>query len=105
MNVKIRGGTVTDGDAPLCQTCRFATIVSGARLRDEFVECAALSYGYRRITFRVFRCSRYSDKRQPSLRDMESVAWILRSDPRRNEIGFIRSSKLSEEERYVLSND
>ena len=29
MRVKIRGGTVMHGDSPLCQTCRYATIVRG----------------------------------------------------------------------------
>ena len=32
MRVKIRGGTVNHGDPPLCQTCRYATIVRGPAL-------------------------------------------------------------------------
>jgi hypothetical protein len=49
MRVKIRGGTVNDGEPPLCQTCRFATIVKGTRLRDEIVECANLMFGRARV--------------------------------------------------------
>jgi hypothetical protein len=36
---------------------------------------------------------------------MEDIAWVLRSDPLRNRVGFVRSSKLSDEERYVLEED
>lgn len=102
MHIKIRGGTVAHGDAPLCQTCRYATIVKGLALRDEIVECTELAYGRGRITFPVTYCTAYSDRRQPSLRAMEEIAWILRSDPKRNEIGFVRASRLRDRERYVL---
>lgn len=104
MYVKIHGGTVNHGDTPLCQTCRFATIIKGTRLRDEIVECGRLYRGSR-ITFPVTQCSDYADRRRASLREMEELAWILRSDVRRNEIGFVRSSKLSDGERYVLTED
>ena len=105
MYVKIRGGTVTDGHTPLCQTCRHATIVKGSRLRDEFVDCGLLGYGGRQITFPVTYCTSYSDRRQPSLREMEEIAWVLRTDARRHEIGFVRSSKLRDDERFVLTED
>lgn len=36
---------------------------------------------------------------------MEDIAWILRSDPKRNEIGFVRASKLRDRDRYVLLDD
>ena len=44
MRVKIRGGTVNGGEPPLCQTCRYATIVRGPSLRDEIVECQELMF-------------------------------------------------------------
>jgi hypothetical protein len=103
MRVKIRGGTVMHGDTPLCQTCRYATIVKGRTVRDEIVECANVSRG--RITFAVTYCTEYSDRRQPSLREMEDTAWILRSDPKRKQIGFVPGSKLRVHERYVLHDD
>jgi hypothetical protein len=105
MRVKIRGGTVMHGDTPLCQTCRYATIVKGPTLGDEIIECASLQYGHGRITFPVTYCTAYSDRRQASIREMEDIAWILRSDPKRNEIGFMRASKLRERDRYVLVED
>ncbi len=105
MRVKIRGGTVNSGDAPLCQTCRYGTIVRGSRLGDEIVECANLSSARRHITFPVSYCTDYSDRRQPSLREMEETAWILRTDPKRNTIGFVAASKLRVHERFVLDED
>ena len=104
MRVKVQGGTKTDGEGSLCVTCRYATIVRGARLRDEIIECDQL-YGRRRVTFPVVSCSAYSDKRRPSVREMEEIAWILRSDPKRKEIGFVRASALKPRERYVLPEE
>ena len=83
MRLKIRGGTANHTEPSLCLTCRFATIVKGRTLRDEIVECAQLSCGRRRITFAVTACSDYSDKRLPSVREMEEIAWVLRSDPKK----------------------
>jgi len=45
------------------------------------------------------------DRTHPALREMEEIAWILRSDPHRNQIGFVRSCRLPDEERFVLRED
>jgi hypothetical protein len=105
MRIKIRGGTASNGEPSLCLTCRFATIVKGASLRDEIVECSQLSYGRNRVAFPVTQCTEYSDRRQPSLRAMEEIAWVLRSDPTKNEIGFVKRSELTRRERFVLDDD
>src|SRR5260221_8080676 len=105
MRVKIRGGTANQGEPSLCLTCRYATIVKGASLRDEIVECAQLSYGRNRIAFPVTACTDYSDRRQPSLRSMEEIAWVLRSDPKKHTIGFVKRSELTRRERFVLDED
>ena len=105
MRVKIRGGTADAGEAPLCTTCRHATIVKGTGLDHHIVECGQLAYGHGRITFPVYSCSVYSDRRRPSLREMEDIAWVLRSDPRRKEIGFVRSVDLKPRERWTLADD
>ena len=57
------------------------------------------------VPFAVSSCSGYSDRRRASLREMEEIAWILRSDPHRNQVGLVRSSRLKDEERYVLEED
>ena len=104
MRLKIRGGTVNHGDPSLCSTCRFATIVKGQRLRDEIVECRRLA-DHSRITFPVTFCTGYADQRLASIREMEEIAWILRSDPRRNQIGFVEARKLKPHDRYVLPDE
>lgn len=105
MRIKIRGGTVDHGQRSLCETCRWSTIIRGVKLGDEIVECSELSYRNRRVPFPVTSCSRYGDRRLPSLREMEELAWVLRSDPHRNQVGFVRSSRLTDEERYVIEED
>ena len=105
MPIKIRGGTTRRGEPPLCATCRHATIVRGARLRDEIVDCSQLSYDNGRIAFPVFFCTQNSHCRQPSIREMEEVAWVLRSDPKRKAIGFARSASLRPRDRWRLSED
>jgi hypothetical protein len=105
MRVKIKGGTARHDEPSLCLTCRFATIVRGQALRDEIIECSQLAASRKSITFPVVSCSDYSDKRRPSLREMEEIAWVLTSDPRRNEIGFVRASALKPRDRFILDDD
>jgi hypothetical protein len=105
MRVKINGGTARDDSPSLCVTCRYATIVRGARLREEIVQCGRLSEGLNRITFAVRFCNGYVDRTHPTITEMEDTAWILRSDPRRNEVGFVKASRLKPADRYVLSDD
>ena len=105
MRIRIRGGTASNGEPSLCLTCRFATIVKGAGLRDEIIECSQLSSGRNRVTCPVNLCTAYSDRRQPSLRAMEEIAWVLRSDPKKNEIGFVKRTELTRRERFVLDDE
>ena len=105
MRMKIRGRTVNEGEPPLCQTCRYATVVRGPALRDEIVECQELMFRRGRLTFPVNYCTSYSDRRQPSVQEMEEIAWILRNDPKRNKIGFLHASKLGAREQHSLDDD
>jgi len=101
MRLKIQDGTADNGGPALCLTCRHATIVKGRSLNDEIIECDRLSDGTR-ITFSVTSCSEYADRRRASLYEMEQIAWILRSDPKKNTIGFVKASELR---RFVVSDD
>jgi hypothetical protein len=105
MRVKIRGGTGTDGSTPLCYSCRWATIARGPRLGDEIISCSRLSDNHGRIRFPVVSCTAYTDRRLTSLHDMEDLAWVLRSDNRRKQIGFVRARDLKPVHRYVLDDD
>jgi hypothetical protein len=44
----------------------------------------------------VTSCTAYSDRRNASLHDLEDIAWVLRSDPRKNVIGFVKARVLEE---------
>lgn len=102
MRIKIRGGTVTDGQQALCHTCRYATIVRGPALDDEIVECAMVE---QRITFPVTFCTKYVSSQHPTLREMEEIAWVLRSDTKKKTMGFVRASELAPKHRYVLDDE
>ena len=104
MRLKILGGTTSNQGPSLCLTCRSATIVRGAKLDDEVVACSRLSGHDARLTFSVTSCSGYSDRRLPSLYDMEDIAWILRSDPKKNEVGF-KPRDAKGAARFVLAGD
>ena len=105
MRIKIRGGTVDHGRRSLCESCRWSTVIHGPRLGNEIVECDQLGYRDRRVSFPVMSCTRYSDRSQPSIQEMESIAWVLRTDPLRKQIGFVHASKLTDDERHVLQED
>lgn len=104
MRLKIHGGTITDGKTPLCTTCRWATIIRGAKLSDEITACGRLAERDR-ITFPVASCSSYSDRTRASLHDLEDIAWVLRSDRRTKKIGFVRARDLQPADRHVLDDD
>jgi len=101
MRLKIRGGTAKNGAPTLCQTCRYATVVKGRALNDEIIECCQLSFRTR-ITFTVTSCTGYADRRQAALHEMEEIAWVLRSDAKRNTIGFVKASELK---RFTVTDD
>lgn len=104
MRFTIQGGTTSDGKTSLCLSCRSATLINGARLSDQIIACSRLGDDDR-ITFAVTSCTAYSDKSLPSLYHMEDIAWILRSDPKRKQMGFVRSRNLKFEERHVLDDE
>jgi hypothetical protein len=93
MHVKIHGGTASGDASSLCYSCRYATIVRGSRLSEEVIECSRVSND-QRITFAVKFCNKYSDRAMPSLDHMEDIAWILRTDVKRKQVGFVRPSDL-----------
>lgn len=73
----------------LCQSCRHATIVKGAALNQEIVECDELSRPQNLITFRVTECSKHDDRSTPSLASMQRIAWELCTDKQGRKIGFL----------------
>lgn len=102
MKLTIHGGTAREGDPALCLSCRFATVVRGVSANHEIVRCTRID---QRVTFRVTSCSEYVDRAHPSLYHMEDIAWVLRTDAKRNRIGFVRSRELKLADRLGLSED
>ena len=79
-----------------------ASIVRGLRLGEQVVECHVLES---RITFPVTFCTRYVNRQHPSVREMEEIAWILRTDSKRHHIGFVQSKQLPWKERFILDDE
>jgi len=53
----------------------------------------------------VTRCTKYLHRNQPSLYEMESIAWVLRTDESRRHIGFVRAPDVQPGERFVLPGE
>jgi hypothetical protein len=78
---------------------------SRAGLQDRIVDCGRLSERDSRIPFPVSACSGYSDRRHPTVYEMEDIAWVLRTDARRKTIGFVQARELKPKHRYLLPGD
>jgi hypothetical protein len=101
MRLKIQGGTADHGEPTLCLTCRFATVVKGRALNQEIIECGKLS-DHNRITFAVTSCTACADRRRAALHEMEEIAWILKTDPKRKTVGFVKATEVR---RLVIADD
>ena len=102
MKIRIHGGTARNDEPSLCLSCRFAKVVQGPAARDEIVRCSELQA---QLTFKVTSCSEYLHRRHPSLWQMEDIAWVLRTDAKRKQIGFVRARDLRPSLRHVLEDD
>jgi len=110
ISIKVFGGTASSDEKSLCLSCKRATIIRGQALDEEIIECGALSGGGDRLSgggdrirFKVTSCNAYRDSAQPSLQDMQELAWVLKTDNRTRTIGFVPAKKLSSAERYSLT--
>jgi hypothetical protein len=61
--------------------------------------------GHNRITFPVTFCTEHVSRQHASIREMEDIAWILRTDARRRQVGFVQPKDLTPKERYILPDD
>lgn len=102
MKIRVQGGTARHDEPSLCLTCRSAKVVQGEAARDEIVRCAELDA---QVTFKVTSCTQYVHRRHPTLWHMEDIAWILRTDPKNRQIGFVKSQNLKPGLRHILFDD
>jgi hypothetical protein len=77
-------------------------MIQGPALQDRIVSCGQLSEGNSRVPFPVSACSGYSDRRHPTLYEMEDIAWVLRTDARRKTIGFVQARELKPKQRHLV---
>jgi len=94
VTIKVSGGT-PQGGGTLCQTCSYGHQIKGFRATEEEVFCRYF-YLEREIRFPVSECTFYEDKRLASKKEMEDIAWILRTDMPRRRVGFISPEQLRE---------
>jgi hypothetical protein len=62
----------------------------GAAESDEHIYCTILE---QEVRTRVVDCNRFTDRTRPSLWDLRQIAWVLRTDSKRQAIGFIRAKE------------
>jgi hypothetical protein len=94
VSIKVKGGTPQGSDS-LCRTCSHGHIIKGFCASQEEVFCRFF-YIEREIRFPVMECTFYEDRRLASKKDMEEIAWILRTDMPRRRVGFISPEQLRE---------
>jgi hypothetical protein len=99
----VEGGTIYG--EPLCRTCHHSIYIKGKAEGQEMLMCESIGFMLKApLPFEAYECSSYSDKRLPSLHDMEKTAWIIQSDAINNKIGFV-SPKHKEAHRKALGRD
>lgn len=88
MKINVHGGTARSDEPSLCLTCRYASIVQGATASQRIVRCSRVEGS---IEFGVRSCTEFVHRGHPALYHMEDIAWVLRTDARRGQIGFVRA--------------
>jgi len=88
--LKIMSGTRSPESPRLCDTCDSGMVHRGAAESDEHVYCTIIE---RQVHTRVVECNRYQNRSRPSLWDLRQIAWVLRTDARRQPMGFVRAAE------------
>jgi hypothetical protein len=91
MNVLIRNGKPQVNES-LCNSCYWAHIQRGFAESEETIRCAFLRPA-RLVPFKVSQCTDYEDKRIPSRKDMEDIAWIIRTKDVNRQVGFTKENE------------
>jgi hypothetical protein len=94
VTIRVKDGT-PQGAVTLCVTCRWAHIVKGFGVSQEEIRCRFLMHD-RPVQFPVSECNSYDNKRLPSKRDMEQIAWILLTKKAGRTIGFVTAKQFRE---------
>ncbi len=92
--LKVLNGTRSSSAHRLCDSCHSGVVRRGAADSDEHVYCTIIEREVRRP---VVECNRYVDRTTPSLWEMRQIAWVLRTDAKRQKIGFLRADEWQRE--------
>lgn len=95
--VKIRDGTPRS-DVNLCRTCRNCKITVGALTGKETYQCRVFYEFIENRREPAATCNRYDDKRQPSIDNMEEIAWTLHTDKGDRKVGFLSPEEIKKRE-------
>jgi len=98
--IRIQSGTPRVSES-LCDSCYWAHIQKGYAESEEVVLCAFLRPA-RLVPFKVRHCTDYADKRFHSKRDMEDIAWIIRTKDVNRHVGFSADAENTEEQLHNL---
>lgn len=105
IKIKVQKGTVDSGAENKCITCDSAVRMQFDG-KETVTHCQQVD---RIVSAKVVECSAYTDKRMPSLSAMNRMAWILRTDPQKKQIGFVPNKEYfkenKDEDRYDSAND
>lgn len=97
--LKIHNGT--RADAALCKSCRNALITKGNNGQHVIYCSGGGGANPIRISFDVSECNRYFNATQPTLYEMEEIAWRLITKNAGRQIGFVNPAtfrKIQDEE-------
>lgn len=77
----------SDGES-LCRSCYWAHAQRGFRESEETVFCA-FAFDLRRVPFKVRDCTDYMNRTLPTRKQMEDIALIIPTEPKRKVGGFV----------------
>lgn len=101
INLKVQNGTPLSDGKVLCLSCRAATSCRDQNGRS-YIRCHVFERGVRG---RIVECSSYQNKATPSLHDLYEMSWILRTDSKREQIGFKPYKDMDSSEKNKIGFD
>ena len=57
------------------------------------------------LRFRSRSGTGFVERQHPTIREMEDIAWVLRTDAKRQRVGFVHAKELRPKERYVIIDE
>lgn len=84
---KVQDGTPLHSEN-LCESCSQCAHFTGHAVSQDIRICQAVYESPMRLTYPIYKCTEYLRRKDPTLRDMKEIAWIVRTSVTGNTIGF-----------------